>query len=662
MGRRRAPLFSWKLKKNLRFLGIMLLITLALLGLVRSYTLIHPLDLRFGPGSTQGITLEPLENLSVSTGEIVQFTVTGTDARGEPLRYHASPLPLGAQMNEEAGTFRWKPVANQSGTHWITLSATNGRSTAEELITISVIHRNRPPVLSPVGDLTVLAGQRVELVVNGSDPDGEPLTYSLGTLYPGATFDNRTGVLVWQVPEDLYGTGMLAVTAWDGWDTAQEVITITILRPDMVGRPRERPLQELLGYLPEEDLAATLRDPFRQILVVTPSLGPDLQDRIRGASPGDIILVYPGTYSGSLTVDRSLVLLGVDDPVIDAQGSGSVISLTAGGATVAGFTLLHSGNGTYDSGMKITSSGNRILSNRISGHQYGVNLFPLSDGNVIRNNTITNSTSEGIHGENLRDKTVIDSNLILNHGGDGIHIEYSWNVSLRNNTIAYNGGNGITFNYSQETLLSGNRVESNRLNGTFVTSGARDVISRNTFALNGESGLAMMLSRDPDLKGIQIDAYTPSEFLNQVSDNTCAGNGRAGITLQEISATVQGNVLQFNGYGIWTMASAARIADNRASRNMIGILLSGTEESAVFGNEASENEYGIRLEGRSFENVVSTNNASLNRQYGYLLGEDTKDNVLRDNLGTGNNLSCIEDKGNNLITVTRDCRTGEGIL
>ncbi|MDD1647253.1 MAG: putative Ig domain-containing protein, partial [Methanomicrobiales archaeon] len=139
----------------------MLLITLALLGLVRSYTLIHPLDLRFGPGSTQGITLEPLENLSVSTGEIVQFTVTGTDARGEPLRYHASPLPLGAQMNEEAGTFHWKPVANQSGTHWITLSATNGRSTAEELITISVIHRNRPPVLSPVGDLTVLAGQRV---------------------------------------------------------------------------------------------------------------------------------------------------------------------------------------------------------------------------------------------------------------------------------------------------------------------------------------------------------------------------------------------------------------------------------------------------------------------------------------------------------------------
>jgi parallel beta-helix repeat protein len=290
-----------------------------------------------------------------------------------------------------------------------------------------------------------------------------------------------------------------------------------------------------------------------------------------------------------------------------------------------------------------------------------VYLFPLSDGNVIRNNTITNSTLEGIHGENLRDMTSIDSNVVLNHAGDGIHIEYSHNVTLRNNTVAHNGGNGISFTHSLETRVSGNRVESNRLNGTFIISGARDVFTGNTFVLNGGHGLVMLYSRDPDLKGIQIDDFTTGEFLNRVSDNTCVGNGRGGITFQEVSATVKGNVLRFNGYGIWSMASAARITGNQASRNTVGILLSSTETSAVSGNEASGNEFGIRLEGRSLGNDISFNNASLNRQYGYFLGPDTKDNLVRENLGTGNSLSCISDSGSNLVTVSRECRGGEGI-
>jgi nitrous oxidase accessory protein len=657
---RSASLFFWKLKKHLRFAGIILLIVLMLMGLARSYPLLHPLNFWNGTESTPEITLEPLENLSVMTGETVQFTVSGADARGEPLIYRASPLPWGAQMDERTGIFSWKPATNQSGTHWITLTAMNGRSYAEELITISVIHRNRPPVLQPVGELTVLAGERMELTVNGSDPDGDPLLYSLSTLYPGATFDNRTGVLAWQVPANMYGTGKVAVSVWDGWESAQEIITINILLPSMAGMPRGRSLQELLGYLPDEELAATLLDQPRQIHVVSPSLGPVLQDRIAGASPGDIILVYPGTYYGGLNVNRRLVLLGLDDPVIDAQGSGSVISLTAGGATVAGFTLVHSGNETHDSGIKVSSSGNHILNNRIGGHQYGVYLFPLADGNVIRNNTITNSSREGIHGENLRDKTIIDSNLILNHGGDGVHVEYSWNVSLRNNTIAYNERNGVTFNYSHETRVEGNRVESNGMDGTFISSGARDIIDGNTFSLNGNNGLFMMLSQDPELRGDQIEEYSQSEYLNLVRDNTCAGNGRAGITLREITASVWGNVLQFNGYGIQAMGSAARIAGNRASRNYIGIVLTSTERNVLSGNEAAWNEYGIYVEGRSLENVISTNNASMNGQYGIYLGPDTVHNVLRDNVGTGNTISCIAGfLRNNTVIPTDECRTEE---
>jgi len=645
MHRRIAPLFWWKLKKHLQILGILLLILLILMGLFRSYTVLHPQHFWHGTN----VTLEPLENLSANTGEVLQFTVRGADPRGETLSYHASPLPRGAQMDERNGTFIWKPATNQSGAYRITLTATNGRSIAEEQIIIWVYRQNHPPVLQPMENLTLWGGDRMELFVNASDPDGDPLEYTLSNIPPGATFDNRTRVLGWQIPANLYGTGMFSVTVSDGWDIAREFVQYTVIPLDVTDIPRPRPLSDLLGYLPEEDLAPLLRDISRPVHMVSPGLGPALQEQIAMASPGDIILVYPGTYHGRINVDQSLLLLGVDNPVIDAGGTGSVISLTTGGATVAGFTLVNSGTQAYDSGIKVSSSSNRILNNRISGHQYGVNLLPLADGNVIRNNTITNSSGEGIHGENLRDKTTIDSNLILNHKGDGIHIEYSWNVTLRNNTIAFNGGNGITFNYSHWTRLEGNLVESNSLDGAFIASGARDIIEGNTFSLNGNNGLFLEHSLDPTLRGDQIEEFSPSEYLNLVQRNACTGNDRAGIHLREITATVDGNVCTFNSNGIRIVESASLLIRNRASRNGIGFYLISTEWNVLRDNQATENQIGIALDGRSLQNVISANNVSSNGMYGFWFGPRTEGNLLRDNRAALNAVTFLAQSDKNIF-------------
>jgi len=58
---------------------------------------------------------------------------------------------------------------------------------------------------------------------------------------------------------------------------------------------------------------------------------------------------------------------------------------------------------------------------------------------------------------------------------------------------------------------------------------------------------------------------------------------------------------------------------------------------------------GIYVEGRSLENVISANNASLNREYGIILGSHTERNVLRDNLMSLNTMGCTADTGKNLV-------------
>ena len=82
-----------------------------------------------------------------------------------------------------------------------------------------------PPVLNPVGNKTVQAGQTLEIFVSGTDPDSNPLTYSATGLPAGATFENQ--IFSWT--PDAAGTYEgVTFTVSDGQYTDSETISITV--------------------------------------------------------------------------------------------------------------------------------------------------------------------------------------------------------------------------------------------------------------------------------------------------------------------------------------------------------------------------------------------------------------------------------------------------
>ncbi|MCP5525484.1 MAG: putative Ig domain-containing protein [Verrucomicrobiales bacterium] len=61
---------------------------------------------------------------------------------------------------------------------------------------------NRPPVLTSVERREIVEGARLEIALQASDPDGDPLTYSLrGAIPKGATINASSGVLSWATDE-----------------------------------------------------------------------------------------------------------------------------------------------------------------------------------------------------------------------------------------------------------------------------------------------------------------------------------------------------------------------------------------------------------------------------------------------------------------------------
>ena len=149
---------------------------------------------------------------------------------------------------------------------------------------------------------------------------------------------------------------------------------------------------------------------------------------------GHTIRVYSGVYYENVVVNKPVTLIGNGQPVVDASGRGSAITLTADGITLIGFTATNSGR-EIDAGITVTSSNNISTGNNASSNDVGIRFW-YSSNNIITGNNISNSYN-GICLEYSNNNTITGNTFFSNDVG--IYLSYSSN----NNTIA---GNNVSNN------------------------------------------------------------------------------------------------------------------------------------------------------------------------------------------------------------------------
>lgn len=295
-----------------------------------------------------------------------------------------------------------------------------------------------------------------------------------------------------------------------------------------------------------------------------------LQAAIDSANAGDTLILAPGTYTGSVNIHRSLTLLGEESSIIDGEGTGHVITISAPDVLIRGLQIQHSGNDLEkeDSGIFITQQGDRahIDSNHFKNNLIGIYLKGPESA-IVSNNVIVGSQFHR-----------------MNDRGNGL---YLWNTPgsiIENNDIRY-GRDGIFVNVSKNNIFRGNRLRDLRFAIHYMYTNNSEI--SDNVSINNHVGYALMFSHHLLVKGNQsIGDHERGLFFNFANNSVMQGN--------RVSGGAEKCIFIYN-------SNFNQMSNNSFEDCQIGIhFTAGSERNEIFSNAFINNRNQVKYVGTRY--------------------------------------------------------------
>ena len=275
------------------------------------------------------------------------------------------------------------------------------------------------------------------------------------------------------------------------------------------------------------------------------------------AQPADTVRVSPGHYNESgLIIDKPIVVLGIGYPVIDSEGGGDILTVTAAGTVVRGLQFQN------------------------------VGASFIEDRAALRVKSADSTRVEDCHFLN----TIF-----------GIYLEHSTGVSVIGNTLNGSGGrevtagNGIHVWYCKLVHIEGNEIHGHR-DGIYFEFVENSVIRSNLSSHNIRYGFYFMFL-----------------YYNEYADNRFVANGAGVAVMYTEHVSMHGNVFADNwgasSYGLLLKdIRDSEITDNRFIGNTVGLQAEGCDRLIVQNNDFLDNGFAARIMANSMGGTYSRNN------------------------------------------------------
>lgn len=271
----------------------------------------------------------------------------------------------------------------------------------------------------------------------------------------------------------------------------------------------------------------------------------------------DTLYLNSGEYKARdiIIKKHGLIIIGINNPVIDAGNESGIMTIEANDVTVKGITFRNTGISFVSDVCAIkvqNSEGVKIQNNIVENSFFAIYFSNTTnsyvDNNIINGNSVTESFSgNGIHLWNCNN--ILVSNNTIKRQRDGIYLEFAKNSVILNNASSENLRYGLHFMFSE-----GNKYVLNK------------------FSMNG-AGVAVMYTKRVEM------------IWNDFFDNW--GENAYGLLLKDID----NSTIYFNNF----------------TKNTVGIYSEGSNKLTVQNNRFENNGWAMKILGNCYDDVFSYN-------------------------------------------------------
>jgi nitrous oxidase accessory protein len=321
----------------------------------------------------------------------------------------------------------------------------------------------------------------------------------------------------------------------------------------------------------------------------------ELRDRLARTPSGGTLTVAPGVYRGALVIDRPVTLVGVGHPVIQGDGTGTVITIRAAGTTVRDLMVEGSGPGPVDNPAGVSVQADHVVVSglHIRNSYTGVWVEGAKDaqvtGNVIEGRqkvAVSGETPASGHADMEGDMDgMAGMTMGTAHGkvqdgrGDGVSLFNAIRPVVSRNAIT-NVRDGVYLEYGSGTRIECNSVAGSRY-AIHSMYGRTVTVADNYFATN-QSGPVMMYGGPVTLEG------------NVIRDEQSAATGFGVLLLDVSGARLLRNVIVSNRVGLQIEGPLGdprptAVERNTIALNQVGFGLYPTANAVLTRNSFVEN-------------------------------------------------------------------------
>ncbi len=333
-----------------------------------------------------------------------------------------------------------------------------------------------------------------------------------------------------------------------------------------------------------------------------------IQDAIDNASINDRIIVYNGNYAENLRIHTTgLNIFGEDKEhtILTGTPGSDVIIVSAAQVNISHFTIkCSSGANQANNSLIHIDNSHAIITDNIL--QNGQNAITLNhcDHHIIYDNLIQNNDGDAVHLDHSDSNTITWNTITTNN--QGVFAYNSVSNIINNNTIQHSSTNGMFMNHTcNSNTLADNLLTSHTTNGIFLNDHCiQNTIYNNLVSENSATGIRIENSSSNNITTNNINNNTEYGLLisgstNTIWENTIADNSLHGMFIFADDHThIQSNTISSNTYdGIRSHNSTANtITKNTITANtQYGVYLDYfTRNNIIYNNYLSTNTINAR--------------------------------------------------------------------